>query len=690
MTCSRYQDVGNAVVAKNTSVFSGRLEWLTKTLLLLILLSGSTRLHADDHLSDLVQNLDFWRYIAIFLVGFQFLVIVGLGVFSWKKLRQARKARALHSGLAEKAERLSEDHELLRSLMDNLPHLISFKNKSGEYIEFNTAFESFTGKGRHQILQHTEYELFDNTEAAGIREQDKLVVSTGIAQHASRWMHAADGRLRLIQTSKAPLRAVQGKRTGILSISQDITDQHQKEMIYKYRNNILEMMAKGAPLQSVFNSLISFTEETFPGLLCSILLLDRSGRYLKTCAAPSLPDFFNQGVDGVEIGENQGSCGTAAATGRPVIVSDIATHPYWKNHKELALRAGLKSSWSIPIKNRRGDVLGTFALYHKEISDPTSAQLELMHANTQLASIAIDGDRMDQQLRMLSQAIEASASFVMITDAELKMEYVNSSLESCTGYSADEILGRKIGFLSCEEKETEIVRDIWSTVLTGHIWRGERMLQKKNGDRFWVVSSIAPIKNQDGEITHLVGVSEDITQLKKDQERMELLAFYDPLTGLANRRLFKDRLDEALKKVRRNHTSVALLYLDLDHFKDVNDNYGHEAGDVLLKEMACRLQGAIRESDVVSRIGGDEFTIILHDLSSEQDANQVASKVLQAIRQPVDVGSAVVEISGSVGITLAPQDGTDAKTLIKNSDVAMYQSKQLGRNRSQRYRANGY
>jgi diguanylate cyclase (GGDEF)-like protein len=166
---------------------------------------------------------------------------------------------------------------------------------------------------------------------------------------------------------------------------------------------------------------------------------------------------------------------------------------------------------------------------------------------------------------------------------------------------------------------------------------------------------------------------------------MELLAFYDPLTGLANRRLFKDRLDQALKKVRRQKNHMALLYLDLDRFKEINDDYGHDAGDVLLIEIANRLRHAVRDSDVISRIGGDEFNLILHDLGCEQDAISVAEKVLESVNQPIDIGVKEVTISASIGITLAPDDGVDAKELIKNADVAMYQSKQLGRNRCQRY-----
>lgn len=656
-------------------------------ILLLLFSSYSRTVFADDQLDSLVHNTEFWRFMAIFLGLIQFLIIIGLLVFSYKKAKQTQKVKDLHQGLTEKTEQLSQEHQLLRSLMDNLPHLISFKNRQGEYIEFNSAFSAFVGKTRSQIEMHNESDIFKGKEADSVKEQDKLVMNSGVRQQASSWMHNATGQIRLMSISKIPLRTHKGGSTGILSISQDITEQHQKETIYQHRNKMLEQIAEATPLTEVFNSLIQFTEEAFPGLLCSILLLDKTGRLLQIGAAPSLPDFYNEAVHNLAIGNQVGSCGTAAFTGRPIIVTDIDTHPYWQDYKALALKAGLKSCWSIPIKNRQAKVLGTFALYYREIAEPNSRQLELMHANAQLASIAIEADRMDQQLHKLSLAVESSASSVMITDAELNIEYVNPSLVQTSGYGAEELIGRKAGFLSGEEKEAEIIRDIWSTVFTGKIWRGERMLRKKNGDCFWVMSSTSPIKNQAGEITHLVSVSEDITLLKQDHERMEMLAFYDPLTGLANRRLFKDRLDMALKKAIRQQSHVALLYLDLDHFKAVNDQYGHDAGDNLLKEVAERLRVAVRDSDIVSRIGGDEFNIILHDLQNAEDSELVANKILSSVIRPIDIGNGIsVTVSASIGITLAPDDGIDAKKLIKNADVAMYQSKQLGRNQFMRYK----
>jgi len=194
------------------------------------------------------------------------------------------------------------------------------------------------------------------------------------------------------------------------------------------------------------------------------------------------------------------------------------------------------------------------------------------------------------------------------------------------------------------------------------------------------MSSVAPIRNESNDITHLVYVCEDITALKQEQERMERLAFYDVLTGLANRRLFKDRLDVALKQAQRQQQSLALMYLDLDHFKSVNDEYGHEVGDELLKEVALRLQRTLRESDVIARIGGDEFNIILPDIAGYEAVEWVADKVLQAVIEPVVIDDVTLNISASIGLTLYPDDGIDAKQLIKNADVAMYRSKAQGRN----------
>lgn len=597
-----------------------------------------------------------------------------------------RRCRNQQELREQERQRLTESHQLLRHLIDHLPQLIAAKDQQGLYIECNQSYLDFLGLSRDAVVGKRTKDVFANTDIhRSMDEQDEQVRLSKSAQTQSRWLTDAGNEPRLIATQKLPLIDPSDRLWGVLSISEDTTAENQMLQIDKHRNRVLEQLAQGAPLHDIFHELVTFTEALYPGLLCSVLLLDDRDQTLQLGAAPSLPDFYNDAVDGLRIGEGVGSCGTAAFTGRPVIVSDIQAHPYWKGYTELTSRAGLAACWSMPVKNRLGKVLGTFAIYYTEPSNPTSGQMELMMVNAHLAAIAIEAAKMDEQLSQLSQAVEQSASFVVIADSEQCMDYINHSLLEATGYRCDQLKGQPISLLAADDEDPDLQQSIRKTVEQGETWHGERRFKGKSGEGFWVMSSIAPIRNGDNKVTHLVCVSEDITALKEDQERMARLAFYDPLTGLANRRLFKDRLDVALKQAQRHRQSLALLYLDLDRFKAVNDEHGHEVGDELLKEVARRLQSILRESDVIARIGGDEFNIILPDIAGSVAAENVADKVLQVVVEPFITGDIELNVSASVGLTLYPDDGVDAKQLIKNADVAMYRSKAQGRNCRLRY-----
>ncbi|WP_086479718.1 diguanylate cyclase domain-containing protein [Oceanospirillum sanctuarii] len=628
------------------------------------------------------NNLLLWLLMLVSLL------CVVLAVLLMRLQRLNRQCRAQHELREQDRQRLTESHQLLRHLIDHLPQLIAAKDQQGVYIECNQSYLNFLGLSRDAVVGKRTRDVFTSNDIhRSMEEQDEQVRLSKSSHSQSRWLAGADNELRLISTQKLPLVDSADRLWGVLSISEDTTAENQMRQIDKHRNRVLEQLAQGAPLLDIFNELVTFTEELYPGLLCSILLLDDRSQTLQLGAAPSLPDFYNKVVHGIRIGEGVGSCGTAAFTGRPVLVSDIQNHPYWRGFEELTAKAGLAACWSLPIKNRQGKVLGTFAIYYTEPADPTPDQMELMMVNAHLAAIAIEAAKMDEQLSQLSQAVEHSASFVVIADSEQRMDYVNHSLMEATGYRSDQLKGQPINMLAADDEDPELQESIRQTVQQGEIWHGERRFKGLDGQGFWVMSSVAPIRNADNEVTHLVCVSEDITALKQEQERMARLAFYDPLTGLANRRLFKDRLDVALKQAQRQQQSLALIYLDLDRFKAVNDEHGHEVGDELLKEVALRLQQTLRESDVIARIGGDEFNIILPDVTDSDAAEQVADKVLQAVVEPFVTGDIELKVSASIGLTLYPDDGVDAKQLIKNADVAMYRSKAQGRNCRLRYTA---
>jgi diguanylate cyclase (GGDEF)-like protein len=226
---------------------------------------------------------------------------------------------------------------------------------------------------------------------------------------------------------------------------------------------------------------------------------------------------------------------------------------------------------------------------------------------------------------------------------------------------------------------------MWQSIREKGHWEGEIWNRRKNGEIYVQWISINAIGDNRGKGTRYVALFSDITQRKTREEEVWRQANFDALTGLANRNLFHDRLDRALARARRNQESISLMFIDLDHFKWVNDTHGHRAGDNLLIEAAARLQGCVREEDTVARLGGDEFTVVLEGHAGRDAMQTVAEKILAALTTPFDVGGIQVRISCSVGVTTFPQDGDDTHVLLHNADLAMYQAKAAGRNRCHFY-----
>ena len=290
------------------------------------------------------------------------------------------------------------------------------------------------------------------------------------------------------------------------------------------------------------------------------------------------------------------------------------------------------------------------------------------------------------ELKTYSSAVKHSASSIIITDINGIIEYVNPRFCEVTGYSELEAVGQKPNIISSANTHKELHKELWKTILAGDDWHGEVNNSTKSGELYWSMMSISPIMNEEGVISHFVSISEDITKYKSKQLKMEKLAFSDPLTGLANRRLFDDRLNQAIEIInRQNRSSIAIIMLDLDHFKEINDTYGHDVGDLLLKEIAQRLLLSTRKEDTISRFGGDEFILLLQEVSIRLDAQRVAETILQYLSEPVYIGSHTFSITCSLGICIAPQDGDTAAKMIKAADLALYQAKIAGRNNIQFY-----
>ena len=288
--------------------------------------------------------------------------------------------------------------------------------------------------------------------------------------------------------------------------------------------------------------------------------------------------------------------------------------------------------------------------------------------------------RAEEELRILSLAVQQSPISVVITDRNGIISYVNPKFEEVSGYSAETALGERLDFIRFDQMEENPYKDLWATVRSGQEWRGECCNQRADGQIFWEYITVSPLKNALGAVTHFVAVKEDITVRRSYEEYLRRQAHFDPLTGLPNRMLLLDRLDQAIVLSQRNRNRSALLCVDLDRFKHVNDTLGHAAGDALLKEAAGRLAACARESDTIARLAGDEFVLLLSGVENAMAAQRVAQRVVDAFAVPFALEGQEHFVTASIGIALFPEDGSERQLLLRNADLAMYKAKELGRN----------
>lgn len=462
-----------------------------------------------------------------------------------------------------------------------------------------------------------------------------------------------------------------------------------------HRNTVLEMIAQHAALPDILEELARMIEEHHPDVLCSILLLDADGKHLNFAAAPSLPDFYNSALDGITIGEGMGACGTAAWRGERVVVENIQTSPCWDGLHELAHRAELGACWSQPVKGYDGRILGTFALYRRHPAMPDDAEILLLESYAALATLAIECAHGNEALHLRNAALHFVANAMVITDISGRITWANHAFSELTGYAVSEAIGHNFNeLLKSGHHDGTFYAAMWQHVLAGKVWHGELISRRKDGTLYYDEMTITPVRDPDGQITHFIALKLDISARKAAEHDLQNMAFYDPLTKLPNRRLLMDRLELSMAFSRRNKRHGALMFIDLDNFKPLNDEHGHDIGDLLLIEVAQRITQCVREEDTVARFGGDEFVVLLKELDADSadaaaHAKIVAEKIRSALARPhrlqllqPENGDTEIEhrCTSSIGIVLFSGREHDRDDIIKCADIAMYQAKSAGRN----------
>ena len=279
------------------------------------------------------------------------------------------------------------------------------------------------------------------------------------------------------------------------------------------------------------------------------------------------------------------------------------------------------------------------------------------------------------RLKLLSTAVEKNAASMVITDRYINIEYVNNTFCHTTGYAMDELVGKHVRLLKSGKTPEKVYQNLWESISNGKSHVCEFINKKKSGEEYYELNYISPIIDRDGTITHYVASKIDISERKKLEQELKQRADFDTLTGLASRHLLYMRINDAIDYSSRYDTFFALLFIDLNHFKEINDDYGHYAGDIVLKTIAERMTKIFRKTDVVSRLGGDEFVVLINFLNNRENLKYLVEKLVENVKKTIDIDNKTLLVSASIGISIYPKDGVTSEDLVNKADKAMYNIK---------------
>ncbi len=455
----------------------------------------------------------------------------------------------------------------------------------------------------------------------------------------------------------------------------------QLEQLLVLQRDTLEDVVLGKAIDDVLQQLCRASELMLPNSVASIMLFDESKAHLNVRAAPSIPPEGIVALNGLQPGPNAGSCGTAVYTEEPVFVENTMTDPRWASMVDLAKQFNLHACWSYPIRTANDTVIGSFALTSFESRAPNGFQKRLLETSSYIAGIVLERERQAQRQATVDTAFNNMREGVMVTDAKNHIIQVNRAFERITGHAASEAIGQTPKLLYSGHQDDDFYLNLHHSLAQQGEWQGEIWNRRKNGDVYPQWLSITVVPDKDPNAKRHVGVFADITETKNSERRLWQLAHHDALTDLPNRLLLMARLEHAIQRAHRTETLLAILFIDLDRFKTINDSLGHCAGDKLLKTVAQRLHDEIHEDDTVARLGGDEFVLLLEDMPDVNAVRRIASRLIDRLAAPIVIDGRALVVTASVGIGLYPKDAEDPETLMQHADAAMYRAKYDGRNR---------
>jgi len=532
-----------------------------------------------------------------------------------------------------------------KAMMDNTDDYIYFKDHRHIFTGASETLVAITSPSEHwsDLMGKTDYDVFPEALADIYYNLEKQVFAGIEVAHEEQETLGNDGNKGWVDNRKYPIQDEQGNIIGLFGVARDITKNKLVELALKEKEERLSLALSSNGIGvwdlNLLTSELIWDDSMFK--VFDVKREDFSGAY-EAWEQTLHPDDLLQARQEIQDG----------ISGKKAFDTDFR------------------------ILGSNGDIRHIKALA-KVFHDEDGKPVRMLGTNMDITA----QKHAEEKLQLSSRVFNDTHEGITITNAENEIIDINPAFCDISGYSRDEVIGKNPRLLSSGKQSPEFYQSMWQQINDSGHWQGEVWNRRKDGELYAELQSISTLLNDNGEVINYIGVFIDITHSKQQQEKLSKMAHYDILTGLPNRALFTDRFHQAIAHSKRSEHQLAICFLDLDNFKPVNDNYGHEAGDQLLIEVAQRITDSIREEDTVSRQGGDEFALLLNDIESYGQCENTLERILHALAQPYLIDNTPHKITASIGVTLYPNDNEDIDTLIRHADNAMYQAKQSGKHR---------
>lgn len=590
------------------------------------------------------------------------------------------------SGHRQEASRTSSQSiattaQHLTSTLESLAEAYALLDKEGRFLYVNRKAEQLIEQTAESLLGKCLWDEFNNLLGSEFHQSCQRLSYAKEATECTIYYP----RLRMW----LEVRAIPSDEGMVVSL-RDVTERQWIQQFHARQAEILESIAANAPLSCTLDAIVHLAESASPHYRCAIFLLEKGGHHLMLGAAPNLPSALIESVESMAFAWRER--GDAASQEQAAFFDRLQTRPEWETVQATARQHALQSCWSAPIISNRRQVLGIFVVYCQEAREPEAGEIELLTSCSHLISVAIERQRatqalMENERRFRQQASlldKAQDAIIVRRLADNQVMFWNKSAERMFGWTRQEAMGRSVIDLVYNHEESTY-RLVTEQVLKHGEWNSEITAYRKDRSPIAIEGRWTLVRDECGRPHSIFSINTDITQRKSAEKEIHDLAFYDTLTKLPNRLLLLDRLKHALASSTRNRLYGAVMLIDLDNFKNLNDTLGHDKGDLLLKKVGERLCHNVRESDTVARWGGDEFVMILTDVGENPEeaaahAEKAAAQILGAINAPYDLDGKEHHTTPSIGVTLFFNQQHSMDELLKQADLAMYEAKAAGRN----------